>query len=271
MTVEKFFELFLIELKDNPQLWRYYKFHTDDSVSNFEFRKAYFCQRLQYILDHIDRKDARIWDCGCGYGTTALFLAMNGIAVYGSTLEFYYKEIPARLKYWSQYGDSSLFTSSYTNVFDENAVDGSYDIIIVQDTLHHLEPIDEALKIFNKALASNGKIISVEENGSNLIQRLKLFKQRGYKLVIEYHDEKLNKTILLGNENIRGLNKWKNILADASFRVDDVNYVRFFLPHKFNGSNTSELIAREQKIWKNNSFLREYFFFGLNYVAYKTN
>jgi tRNA/tmRNA/rRNA uracil-C5-methylase (TrmA/RlmC/RlmD family) len=110
MSIEQFFELFLKELELNPNLTRYYKYN--NNKSSFQFRKAYFQQRLQYIQSHITDRDSVIWDCGCGFGTTAIFLALNGYKVDGSTLEFYFKEIPSRIQYWSQFGDVSGFTYS---------------------------------------------------------------------------------------------------------------------------------------------------------------
>ena len=201
MTVEEFFTLFQIELSENKNLQKYYKFLNDPI--RFEFRKAYFCQRLQYILDNID-SNTRIWDCGCGYGTTGIFLSLNGIKSEGTTLEFYFKEIPNRLDFWKKYGEISNFTFDYKNVFD-GVPANSYDTIILQDTLHHHEPLDSLIAIFNNALSPKGNIILIEENGSNIIQNLKLIKQRGFKKVKEIYDEKLQKTILLGDENIRKL------------------------------------------------------------------
>ena len=84
------------------------------------------------------------------------------------------------MAYWSAFGDVSGFTYEYRNILDGIHED-AYDVIIAQDTLHHLEPIDRALKKINKALKSDGILIAVEENGSNIVQNLKLIKQRGFK------------------------------------------------------------------------------------------
>src|SRR5436190_4846706 len=134
MTVDKFFDLFLEELGNNKNLWRYYKFL--DSPKKFIFRKAYFCQRLQYIADNIGNKDQNIWDCGCGYGTTALFLAMNGYKVYGTTLEFYFEEINKRKDFWKQYGNTDLFEAVYEDL-STSIYEKKFDTVILQDTLHH--------------------------------------------------------------------------------------------------------------------------------------
>lgn len=272
MSVEEFFDIFLIELRSNSNLRNYYKFLEDEA--RFSFRKVYFCQRLEYIknnLDNFSDKALTIWDCGCGYGTTAIFLALNGYRVHGTTLEFYYKEIPERLEFWSRYGTMELFTYSYSNLFDSPPSPKSIDVIIVQDTLHHLEPIGEAIDIFSKTLSSNGKIIVIEENGNNIIQQLKLFLQRGNKRIIEIEDPHLGKKILLGNENIRSLKQWKTELSKKKMNIvpDSVNYIRYYPPFFFKAKKENRLIQKEQNLAKRNTWLREYFFFGINFIARK--
>ncbi|UOQ67714.1 class I SAM-dependent methyltransferase [Hymenobacter volaticus] len=270
MTVNEFFDLLLEELKSNQQLTSYYKFL--ESPASFEFRKSYVIQRLHYIQDHLPNREAAILDCGCGYGTTAIFLALNGYKVHGTTLEFYFKHIPERLRYWSQFGDVSGFTYSYENLFDSPPAPASYDHIIIQDTLHHLEPLQDALRIFHQALRPAGNLIIVEENGGNVVQNLKLYLRRGNKRIITIYDEQLQKDILLGNENIRNLATWRKELAKQGLYIypADVQYIRLFPPFMFKNGNSKELMAREGKIWRTNSLLKENLFFGLNFVVGKT-
>ena len=267
MELEQFFKLFIKELELKPEWWSYYKFHSD--VTSFEFRKAYFCQRLAYIEKSIRNKESITWDLGCGYGTTAIFLALNGYKIHGTTLEFYYKEIPERMKYWSQFGDVSGFTFDYEDLFEPSAPRSVFDYIIVQDTLHHLEPIQEALQILHDHLKPDGEMIVIEENGKNIIQSIKLYKQRGNKRIIEFYDERLKKTILLGNENIRSLNKWKNVMKTQDLFIDDqsVEYIRAYPPGLFNKYGYEKAIEKEQKLWKTNPIARDYFFFGINFIA----
>ena len=248
----------------------YYKFL--GKPSSWHFRRNYFLQRLRYIQKQIEgNKNLSIWDCGSGYGTTCLFLAMNGIRTHGTTLEFYYDTVQKRKEYWSRYGDTSLFTCTYENLFDNPPATGSYDLIIVQDTLHHLEPINDALKIFHNCLTQKGRVLSVEENGNNIIQRAKLYKYRGNKRIITIWDEKLKKDILIGNENIRSLKGWEQLFGNNGFTLKDdtVQYIRYFLPIHYRFSDPVVLLEKEQMIQAGRGMRSEYFFFGLNFVAEK--
>jgi len=81
------------------------------------------------------------------------------------------------------------------------------------------------------------------------------------------YDEKLGKTILLGNENIRSLRAWTKAFAAKGFSIGNVEYVRLFCPFQFTKENYEKRVAQEKSIYKSNSLLRNYFYFGLNFVA----
>ncbi|MBN1144342.1 MAG: class I SAM-dependent methyltransferase [Bacteroidales bacterium] len=271
MGVAEFLELFIRELEVNAELRGYYKLL--DHKSRFLWRKSYLEQRLAYINRSVAAAPSRIWDAGCGYGTTALFLALQGHEVMGNTLEFYYDKIGKRLDYWSRYGNVNGFRVEYANLFDMQVTAQSFDAIITQDTLHHLEPIGDALRIFNQSLRQNGKLIVVEENGNNVFINLKNFQKRGFNKVTVYYDEKLQKEILFGNENARSMKRWSLLLTESGFEVpaDSVEYIRFCLPVGFNSSNTKMIQEQERKLAGNCSLLRELLFFGINFTAVKSS
>lgn len=268
MQPEQFFELMLKELEVHTEMQPYYKFL--GKKTSLHFRRNYFLERLRYIQQHIgSNRDISIWDCGSGYGTTCLFLAMNGIRTHGTTLEFYYDMVQKRKEYWSRYGDTSLFSCSYENLFDSPPAANSYDLIIVQDTLHHLEPINDALQIFHDCLRKDGRVLAIEENGNNVIQRAKLYKYRGNKRIITIWDEKLQKDILIGNENIRSLQAWSQLFDKNGFHIDDksVQYIRYYLPLNYRFVDAEKLLRKEKAIQSTRGMRREYFFFGLNFIA----
>ena len=264
MTVERFFNLLLKELEINPNLRGYYRFLDDPKL--FEFRKAYYCQRLQYVKDNINAGE-KVWDIGCGYGTTAIFLALNGVDCIGSTLEYYFDEIPGHLEYWSQFGDVSSVKVEYELLEDASYQDNSFDVILAQDTLHHLEPLQKNLDIIRDKLKPSGRLVSIEENGSNIINKVKLFLKRGNKKVVEIYDEKLGKSFLMGDENVRHVDDWEKRLAQSHMIVDrdSYQYVRFYMPYKYKNHSPEAILKLEAAI--TSKMLIRYFFFGINFVA----
>ncbi|MBN2348663.1 MAG: methyltransferase domain-containing protein [Bacteroidales bacterium] len=267
MNADEFTELFIEELRSNPELTDYYRIVNKDSL--LPFRKAYFHQRLQYVYDQVKTPESSIWDVGCGYATTSIFLALNGHKLTGSTLEYYYGKIEKRLEYWSKFGSLDTLTIKYENLFDTSYPKKNFDVILAQDTLHHLEPIVEALEIMGNSLAKEGKMIVSEENGNNIINNLKNFKRRGFKRITAYYDDQLQKTILFGNENTRSLKAWQKLLENKNFSIDHYEYIRLYPPFYYHNIDYNTVIDSEQKIWRKNKLLRELLFFGINFTASK--
>ncbi len=267
MTVGEFFTIFEEELRQNEELTNYHR--VVNSPKLYSFRKAYLEQRFQYVLDHVTKPGARVWDVGCGFGTTSILLALNGFEVTGTTLEYYFDQIENRKKFWSKYADLSKLSFEYKNMYDESPAPGSVDYIVAQDTLHHLEPFSEAVRIFHRTLKPDGKIVVSEENGNNIICNIKHFRERGFKRIITIHDERLNKDVLIGNENTRSLKQWRKEFSvmPFEFEEDEIEYIRYYMPGKYTGSNTSEIIARERALWKDSPIKRELFFFGMNFTV----
>jgi SAM-dependent methyltransferase len=272
VSIEDFYELFIHELNSaNPgkSMLAYYKFLL--SERNWYYRKSQFCRRLRFIMKHIGKTSNEIWDCGCGFGTTSIFLALNGYKVYGNTLEKQYIELlPERLDYWKQFGDMENFTYSYGDIFDRGRQSTGFARVILQDTLHHLEPIHEALGILYDALKENGKLIAIEENGANPLREIRLFLRRGNKRIITIYDQYLKKNITLGNENIRSLKEWGRLFKCNKLNIVDVQYSGFLLPPivKWDEQNTKKLEKFEDSI--SESFLNK-LFFSLNFLAEKNS
>lgn len=268
-NIDTFFRLFEQELQENEDLRSYHRIINSESL--YLFRKSYVYQRLDYVIQNISGNDIKILDIGCGYGTTDLLLAFLGFEVTGTTLEFYYDKIEKRLEYWKNYVDTSRITIKYENLFKSDYPEESFDYVILQDTLHHLEPIDNALQIIYHLMKKDSKLIAIEENGNNIIQNLKLIKQRGFKRIIEVHDDKLNEKYLMGNENIRSFSKWNKLFRKNGLTIlnNKTQYIRLFPSFYFKKYGIDEIVKREQKIWKKSNILKEFFYFGINFIAYK--
>lgn len=269
MTVKEFFSHFEDELRSNKELTDYHRVINSEGL--YHFRRAYLEQRYNFVVDQINRPGARIWDVGCGFGTTSILLALNGYEVVGTTLEYYYDQMQERLKFWSQFGDLSSLSFEYKNMFDESPEDASFDYIIAQDTLHHLEPFDEAVRIFHRVLKPGGKIIVSEENGNNIVCNIKHFRERGFRRVKTIYDERLKKDILTGDENTRSLKKWRKEFSIMAFKFNEesIEYIRYYFPGKYDGTNTEDIISKEQKMWPTSRLKREFLFFGMNFTIDK--
>jgi len=271
MTTDNFIQLFLQELNENQHLYPYYKLNCGSSAQK-EFRKAYFLQRLHFIEKQVEKEEnVAVLDCGCGYGTTAFFLGLNGIHVIGTTLEFYYEQIDNRKKYWRNFGNIDHVTFEYQNILESNFKENSFDYIILQDTLHHIEPVKDAIRIFFTLLKKGGKLILAEENGACWAKQAILFAKRRNKRIIEYYDTKLQKTILFGNENIRCVQEWVKLFEDEGFKniSQETNYIRYCFPNAYKNKKMEEVVCKEQKIAQKYAWLRKRFFFGINMVFIK--
>lgn len=269
MNLDEFFALFEQELRSNDELTGYHRVINSEKL--YEFRKAYIKQRLQYVLDQVEKQESLIWDVGCGFGTTSILLALNGHKVVGTTLEYYYDGISKRMDFWKKYGDLSKLNFAYENLFTQEHTPERFDYIVAQDTLHHLEPFRDAVTIFYKTLKPGGKLIAVEENGDNIINNVKNFMRRGTKRVTTIYDEKLDQEIQFGDENTRNLAKWKKEFSVAPFDFDEgsIEYVRYYLPAAYKKYDSEEILEKERKLWRKSSLKRKYFFFGLNFTASK--
>ncbi len=267
MDVQNFLEFFIKELEGNRDLQTYY--HLLNSKHRFLWRKAYLEQRLTYVDSHLGTTSGKIWDAGCGYGTTAIFLALKGYEVLGNTLEFYYDKINPRLDFWSKYGNLDKLKFEYADLYDMPDSDSRYNAIIAQDTLHHLEPAKDAVGIFYRSLKQDGRLIVAEENGGNVFICLKNFRKRGFKRTIAYYDERLKKNIVMGNENAQSLQKWKQLMKVCGLTLLDFEYIRFLPPVFFNNRNYQRIIGWEKQTGKKTTLLREILFFGINFTAVK--
>lgn len=265
MDLSLFLDLLEKELIDNQEIAKYHRFVNSPYL--YIYRKSYLAQRLQFVIDSVDKKGANILDLGCGFGTFSIFLALNGYRVHGITLEYYFDQIELRKKYWSQFGDLSQLTFEYQDLFNLDSQTHQYDYIVAIDTLHHIEPMPQGLNHLTQLLTPSGEVIISEENGNNLIAQMKHFKERGFKRISSYYDQRLKKEIQFGNENTRSLKKWLKLVeqTDLTLDHDSVNYIRCYFPWSYNKRGEANIVAREQKLWRKCSFMREYFFFGINF------
>jgi SAM-dependent methyltransferase len=269
MNVSAFLDLLMKELEVNADLRDYYRLLNDKR--RFYWRKAYLEQRLTYIDRNLQIQSGNVWDVGCGYGTTAIYLALNGYNVYGNTIEYYGKTLHRRLEYWSKYGDLSKLRVEHADIFDNPSLPAPFDAVIAQDALHHIEPVEKAMRIISSSLKEDGQILITEENGCHPYIAFRNLKHRGNQKIINYYDAKLQKTILMGNENARSLYAWQKILRNNGFVMIPraIQFVRVLPPLFFSRRSYEVVIQLEQRMALIIPGLRDFLYFGINFKANK--
>jgi SAM-dependent methyltransferase len=267
MDVQTFLELFIKELEINPDLRPYYRLL--ERNGRFYWRRAYLEQRLEYVMSHLGIASGRIWDAGCGFATTSIFLALNGYEVMGNTIEFYYDYIGRRLDYWSRFGNLGNLRIEHADLFDRPFGAQQFDAVVAQDVLHHLEPVHEAIGVLRDSLIPGGRLVVIEENGNSVFIALKNFIIRGFNRETASYDERLQKRIVMGNENPRSLRAWKEILNHNGLTIVDQEneYLRILPPCFFTQKNYLRMAQNERNAGKRIPLLREISFFGINFTA----
>jgi hypothetical protein len=96
-----------------------------------------------------------------------------------------------------------------------------------------------------------------------------LYKQRGSNRVITFWDEKLQKEITMGNENIRSMDEWTKLLSQnkLSILASETLYIRILPPFFYSNKKAKEMAVKEANMA--NGFLQRYFYFGINFIAKK--
>lgn len=216
ISAEDFFEDLLNDIETFDSLKEYYGF-MNGSRSLRVYRER-FITRMNYCLMNLEGK---VLDVGCGFGTTMIFLALNGFSVSGITLEFYHPVLLERLdKYKSRFtGDVSF---KHSDFFEEDL--SGFDCILLQDTLHHLEPMGSVASKISQFCAQGRLVVCLEENGGSLLKNARLFLKRGSEKIIKFTDSHTGKTILLGNENVRSLKRWRCIFEQVGLELVDVKF-----------------------------------------------
>ncbi len=89
--------------------------------------------------------------------------------------------------------------------------------------------------------------------------------------MVEIYDERLQKHVQMGNENIRSERQWRQLFQKTGFVVDDasVQYIRLLPPMAYRHQPADKVIAKEQHLSTRCPFLKHHFCMGLNMVLEK--
>ncbi len=102
--------------------------------------------------------DTRVLDLGCGYGSTARYLAANfGCQVTGVNISE--RELDLARERASEAGLAHLLTFEYEDFHSLGYADGSYDVVWSQEAFLHAADKSAALSECRRVLKPNGSLI----------------------------------------------------------------------------------------------------------------
>ena len=115
---------------------------------------------FELILRHIPSSPARILDVGCGLGESACRLAgmgheVSALAPSGSLIEL------ARRKY--SHENLRFVHSGFLEYAGEYAEKKFFDILLFQESLQYLSPLDRVFSLCRKLLTPKGRIVLCDE------------------------------------------------------------------------------------------------------------
>jgi 2-polyprenyl-3-methyl-5-hydroxy-6-metoxy-1,4-benzoquinol methylase len=221
-------------------LHTYYKGLLDPTqTTRIQFRALFFAMRLQPVLSYIQQfklqhnSAPRILDLGCGMGLESLLLSLAGAVVHGidpwsEMIKFaQYRQT----KYQAHYGIQLNLDYEHINLFKYTPSE-PYDAVYSSATLHHIEPVSDAIKKISQLIKPDGYFFLSDENGLSPVQQLAVQKKIGWIHPRKFWriDSDTGERYLYGNENIRATFLWGRYMRDAGLKPQTIKYCRFLPP-----------------------------------------
>lgn len=197
-------------------VWWFERADLDELRGDYEaLLPRYFTQfgQMSYVWHHYNERYStlagagldgkRILDVGCGIGTEVLWAALHGARSVGIELHRWSLSVAQkRLKVLEGLGlKNGQCELRYQDLFDIKA-DEKFDIILLRETFHHLEPRLLVVDKLASLIKQGGWLIIEETNGWNPVIQLKYLAIRGRRTVVIKHDKEVNRKYLFGNERI---------------------------------------------------------------------
>jgi ubiquinone/menaquinone biosynthesis C-methylase UbiE len=179
----------------------------------------------------IEKDTANLLDLGCGTGSVSLYLASKfpqqlhvlGIDINGERL-FCAEERKKVLEREMGIPLNCNFKLADLESLGENE---SFDLIYLEETLHHLEPRMKVIKKISRLLKDGGVIIISEVNAYNLFMQFRLLRQRGLTTIGE-KKMKDGSEVPYGIERILTASRVAGLFKAYGLSIKSLRYFRIF-------------------------------------------
>jgi len=221
-------------------------------------RKAWTERHLELDreLEAMENKsNIKIMDLGCGTGSVTLYIAgklREKCKVFGVDINearlFCAKERKKILEREIGFKLGCEYIESNVLSFDEKR---KFDLIYLEETLHHMEPRFEVVRKISSLLRNGGTLIISEVNAYNPFMQLHLFKKRGLRTVTKKIG-KNGQAVLYGVERIVGANRVARLFGEHGLRVKSLRYFRIASSEmgRFADKHGTDLLQIERRICK---------------------
>lgn len=227
---------------DAEGIFSYYKGLFKNRTSLNALRVAGYARRIEPVVREIINHGGqpRVLDAGCGYGTESLLFYLLGAEVFGIELiPERFESAKSRPDFYQKYSRTSLpirFINKNILHFLEESQD-AFDIIWAMESISHIHPLEDFLRLAKNRLNQHGKIIVSDQNLISPVTFIRNFKiRRGVeeKVHHQFLDPDTGQPVDYAVEKIYSAKRFSNYLKMAGFRIKRVEMAGFmgssFLP-----------------------------------------
>lgn len=176
-----------------------------------------------------DKHDTKILDLGCGTGSVSLYIGYKlqghgevlGIDINEDRL-FCARERKKVLEREVGFEINCEFRRS--NVLCLNKKN-KFDLIYLEEVLHHMEPRIEVVKKISDSLKDNGVLVVSEVNAYNPFMQIYLFKKRGFRTIVKRVGED-GEGYLYGVERVIPAREVAKLFGNNNLKVKSLRYFR---------------------------------------------
>ncbi|RMG98909.1 MAG: class I SAM-dependent methyltransferase [Deltaproteobacteria bacterium] len=193
-------------------------------------RRLYRSQTRE-ILGLIAAMDRpKVLEIGAGCGTESLWFALSGAEVTGIDVRADRLDVARARRDLLQTALRVPLRAEFRheNLFDLTA--GSYDIVWMEHTFHHLEPRLRVVDHVARLVRPGGYVVVSEVNAWNLPMQLQYLRRRGLRTIDTYVDA-TGRTHVYGVERFLSPRTLERLFGRAEIRTVSLRYFRLFPNH----------------------------------------